>query len=981
MSDHPAFSTAHTVHRRALVLAASAGLVFAGAASAQMAPWPQLEVPLGWDSGPVMADRGEVGPVVVWQTAVQIPTAAWLRLRFEDVQLAGVIEEGSAAWLRITSETDGAQQVLNAESVADWSYHTAHFNGDTLHIELLAHPNTGPSRVVIHQAIMGLPTGVQTRSICDGVDLRQLSYDPRAARHSTGCTMWLFHDTNRMMGTAGHCGASGSHSAQFNVPLSTASGQVVLPPPEHQYPVQAGTSQLQNSGVGQDWAYFSIHRNSNTGLTAYQAQGEAFDVVSVAPPVSGQMIRITGYGTVSSPVSPTWNQVQKTHAGPFTENVGTTLRYRPDTTGGNSGSPVVDDSTGLVIGVHTHGGCTSTGGANQGTAIHHTGWQNALNNPLGLAASGRGTVTPPLFGVGDMINNFGTLNIATGNFAKIEAVSPWMQGLAYDPNDEVFYAVNHNPFTNERRLFAIDPVTAEETLIAPITGTTAVINGLGYDPTGQILYGISQANGQLFRITLDGTNAGQAVPIGAPGGGTVGGLEYNRELDALFGLDRSTNPARLVIINTGNGQQTVIGSLGSGITDVSGLGATDEGDLFTVNAANGQLLKINPQTGAATAMGASGGLFGAAYGMSAIIPPGEPPAIRITFPSGLPFLIAPAEGYQMTVNVIPGTQNVLAGSPKVHYRADSSSQFASMPLIHVSGDEYTVTLPPFACGSLPELYFSAEGHLGGQATLPRDAPTSLFSTRVGIITDPAILEAAFETAWPTGWSATGMWHVTNACAPGGNTCATGPYAYYGRTVTCNYNLPTGAHNGTLTSPEFDVPQLPPGGTAKLTFCYALETEESPNFDKAELLINGESRPEWRLLDVRPSTAQPDRFWAQAEFDLTEFAGQAIKIGFKFDTVNSLNNHFRGLHLNNVKVTATSVGCETSCYANCDGSTTQPVLNVDDFTCFINEFAAAQSLPHHEQVSHYANCDGSTSAPVLNVDDFTCFINAFAAGCP
>ena len=30
---------------------------------------------------------------------------------------------------------------------------------------------------------------------------------------------------------------------------------------------------------------------------------------------------------------------------------------------------------------------------------------------------------------------------------------------------------------------------------------------------------------------------------------------------------------------------------------------------------------------------------------------------------------------------------------------------------------------------------------------------------------------------------------------------------------------------------------------------------------------------------------------------------------------------------------------------------------------------------------YANCDGSTTPPVLNVLDFNCFINRFAAGCP
>jgi hypothetical protein len=61
----------------------------------------------------------------------------------------------------------------------------------------------------------------------------------------------------------------------------------------------------------------------------------------------------------------------------------------------------------------------------------------------------------------------------------------------------------------------------------------------------------------------------------------------------------------------------------------------------------------------------------------------------------------------------------------------------------------------------------------------------------------------------------------------------------------------------------------------------------------------------------------------------------------------------------------------ACYANCDGSTTQPILNVSDFTCFLQKFAGGDP---------YANCDGSTSTPVLNVNDFTCFLQKFAAGC-
>jgi hypothetical protein len=78
--------------------------------------------------------------------------------------------------------------------------------------------------------------------------------------------------------------------------------------------------------------------------------------------------------------------------------------------------------------------------------------------------------------------------------------------------------------------------------------------------------------------------------------------------------------------------------------------------------------------------------------------------------------------------------------------------------------------------------------------------------------------------------------------------------------------------------------------------------------------------------------------------------------------------------------AAQVSRAIPCYANCDGSTSEPILNVDDFTCFVSEFAKGISLPQEEQVTHYANCDGSTDAPILNVDDFICFMRHFAFGC-
>jgi YVTN family beta-propeller protein len=64
--------------------------------------------------------------------------------------------------------------------------------------------------------------------------------------------------------------------------------------------------------------------------------------------------------------------------------------------------------------------------------------------------------------------------------------------------------------------------------------------------------------------------------------------------------------------------------------------------------------------------------------------------------------------------------------------------------------------------------------------------------------------------------------------------------------------------------------------------------------------------------------------------------------------------------------------DIECYANCDGSLIPPILNVADFSCFLNLFASGDPR---------ANCDGSIIPPMLNVADFACFLNRFAAGCP
>ncbi len=377
---------------RHLVSLCAIGLIGLGApAPAQNLPaLTGPEVRIGTNSGWVKNGARSGGAVVVYTTDVRVPGATWLRLTFSDITLGGTIEGGNASYLKITSLADGAFMLLNAKSAAEWSLTSAYMNGEAVQIELLAYPGTGNNRVAVASATAGQPQPINyLDTICGPTDDRLPSSDPRAARVSTGCSGWLINDKAKGFLSAGHCNVTGTTVMMFNVPFSTAGGGLVNPPPQDQYVVNAASIQ-KNTGttnIGNDHVYYGTAANSTTGKTAFEAQGAFYTLATSVPPVAGT-IRITGYGTTSAPISPTWNQIQKTHTGPFVNFTGGStgvLHYATDTTGGNSGSAVEHVESGLAIGIHGYVGCTSTGGSNRsGSSVNHTHLQQILANPTGI---------------------------------------------------------------------------------------------------------------------------------------------------------------------------------------------------------------------------------------------------------------------------------------------------------------------------------------------------------------------------------------------------------------------------------------------------------------------------------------------------------------------------------------------------------------------------------------------------------------------
>ncbi len=445
-------------------------------------------VDYAFDSG-VIESTGRTE--VAFSDSVIVRDSSWMRLFFDRAVL-GVNDEGESAVLRVTSMLDGAVQELDRDALAKWGNTTAQFNGDFVLIEVIQPAGASPSQIVVDRVHVGEnDANVQEnffgdgRSICGSTDDRILSNEPRAGRvFPIGCTAWIINDCNKCMITAGHCGPSSSAIIQFNVPLSDSNGNWIAPPPEDQYPVDPASVQSSGSGgVGNDFAYFGTFPNTTTGLTAYEAQGEVAYELAPADTTT-QNIRITGFGSTSFPVDPTWDLAQKTHVGPFVGVFGNSLQYQPDTTGGNSGSPVLDEENQLAIGVHTHAGCNlSTGQGNQGTHITAPGFQAYLNNPQGICAGPQ-----PIAAVSDITPDYLDSGVSIFDFEINSAC-----GTTPNPNSATMYLDRGNGF----EVIRMNVEGANATVATPPLACGGVVS---------YYFEIQNLDGSFFTIPANGAS-------------------------------------------------------------------------------------------------------------------------------------------------------------------------------------------------------------------------------------------------------------------------------------------------------------------------------------------------------------------------------------------------------------------------------------------------------------------------------------------
>ena len=416
------------------------------------------------------------GPSLAYSGNVTVPRALGFRIIFGDFNL------GLHSYIVAFSNKDGAHQTLDDVSIRQWGNGTAFFNGETVTIELYVDARDSDVFFEITETQLSplVPSYTSDHTMrvmsddCPSSDLhkyvlesncqddRNLSTHPAAGRTLNdwsgvivpNCTAWV--TSSGALVSAGHCrynsGVLRMVGVEFNSPVSTPDGVPQHPHPDHQYAVDQ--SSVIDSGPysvsGNDWMVFKVHPNSNTGLLPAQAQESFYRISRNITLHENDLVTVIGHG-VTEQLNELY-KAQKDRTKPFISksSVFPTFRVLTTVSGGDSGGPIIDESSGLVIGITTHGTgsdldvllCPATG-----QRFDHAPLASALNNILGEGtvfvdngypnSASTGTFLDPVSSVFEGISlsgSGGSVAITEGSYSEVGVIDSAVKLFATSGN-------------------------------------------------------------------------------------------------------------------------------------------------------------------------------------------------------------------------------------------------------------------------------------------------------------------------------------------------------------------------------------------------------------------------------------------------------------------------------------------------------------------------------------------------------------------
>jgi predicted secreted protein len=153
-----------------------------------------------------------------------------------------------------------------------------------------------------------------------------------------------------------------------------------------------------------------------------------------------------------------------------------------------------------------------------------------------------------------------------------------------------------------------------------------------------------------------------------------------------------------------------------------------------------------------------------------------------------------------------------------------------------------------------------------------------------------------------GWTYDGLWHqVQDGVSPYPNSHTPTHSWWYGQDSTGNYD--TGAANsGSLTTPPVIIPSSAPSPGLGFWYWYQTETTGT-SWDQRwiQISVNGGA-----FQNLEQLSGDAMQTWHQRTIGLSAHKGQTVQIRFYFNTIDDMNNTYRGWYVDDVQVSAGDV---------------------------------------------------------------------------
>lgn len=264
---------------------------------------------------------------------------------------------------------------------------------------------------------------------------------------------------------------------------------------------------------------------------------------------------------------------------------------------------------------------------------------------------------------------------------------------------------------------------------------------------------------------------------------------------------------------------------------------------------------------------------------------------QITMLSEVPFEMDPNVPLQVSVNIDPREDTLVADSVYLHYRDNSFANWTVQAMTQNGLMQWNGLVSSMSCGDDPEFYISCEGQITGSIEHPSGGADNAYGWMIG----------SFITAYEDNGESNGDWTVAGDASDGHwdrgvpINCDRGdPTSDYDGSGSCwltdnssSSNCNSDVDNGStvLTSGVIDL-----SGIDSPTLSYARWFSNSsgaaPNTDIFVVEWSSDGSDWYVLETVGPSGDEVDGGWVYAAWDLDSVAGTISQIQLRFTAADS-----------------------------------------------------------------------------------------------